>query len=92
MCQIEVIIRLKETGSQQVMSETTLVSHAFEMLNLDAIPRTERVDRMEEITMQEGWQIMRQLYLKQWEAIEQRELQRRLSEAGSQAIQLDGKE
>jgi hypothetical protein len=91
MCQIEVVIRLKEPAGQ-VVGETTLATHTFDLLDVAAIPREERVDRMEEVTLQEGWQIMRQLFLKQWEVIEQQELQRRLADPAAQPMQLDGKD
>jgi hypothetical protein len=92
MCQIEVIIRLKETKGQQVIRETELSTHSFDLLAIDSIPREERVDRMEEATMRQGWEIMRQLYLKQWQIIEQRQLQALMSDTASEPIQLDGKE
>lgn len=91
MCQIEIVIRLKESDGQAV-SETTLATQVFDLLDVEAIPRPDRVDRMEEVTLQEGWHIMRQLFLKQWEVIEQRQLQRRLDNAAVQPIQLDGKD
>jgi hypothetical protein len=91
MCQIEIVIRLKESDGQ-VVSETTLATHVFDLVDVEAIPRPDRIDRMEEVTLQEGWHIMRQLFLKQWEVIEQRELQRRLDNAAVQPIQLDGKD
>jgi len=91
MCQVAVIIRLKEPDGRMV-SEATLATHTFDLLEVEAIPRAERVDRMEEVTLQEGWEIMRQLFLKQWEIIEQRELQRRVDNATAESIQLDGKD
>jgi hypothetical protein len=92
MCQIEVIIRLKETEGQQVIKETELSTHSFDLLDIDTIARDERVDRIEEATMRQGWQIMRQLYLKQWQVIEQKQLDDLMSDKGSEAIRLDGKE
>ena len=92
MCQIEVIIRLKETEGQQVIRETELSTHSFDLLDIGTIPREERVDRMEEAIMREGWQIMRQLYLKQWQIIEQKQLEDLMSDKGGEPIRLDGKE
>ena len=91
MCQIEIVIRLKESDGQ-VVSETPSAAHVFDLLDVEAIPRPERVDRMEEVTLREGWHIMRQLFLKQWEVIEQRQLQRRRDNAAVQPIRLDGKD
>jgi hypothetical protein len=90
MCQMEVIIRLKGAEGQ-TLSETTLTTHAFDLLDVDAIPRAERLDRLADATLAQGWQIMRQLFLQQWELLEQQQLQRRHQETGS-ALQLDGKD
>ena len=91
MGQIEVIIRLKESSGPGV-SLTPLATSTFDLWDVEALPRAQGVDRLEEVTLQQGWHLMRQLFLKQGQLIEQRELQRRLNDAPAPPLPLEGQD
>ena len=61
MQRMEVIIRYVD-DEDQVLSESNM---GFQTLDVDSIPRAERLDQLESDTLDKGHEIMRHMFLSQ---------------------------
>jgi hypothetical protein len=67
MQRMEVIIRYVD-DEDQVLSESNM---SFETLDVDSIPREERLDQLESDILDKGHEIMRHMFLSQCQLIDQ---------------------
>jgi len=73
MQRMEVIIRHMD-DEDQVLSESNM---SFGMLDVDSIPRTERLDQLESDTLDKGHEIMRHIFLSQCHLVDQQLAEKR---------------
>jgi hypothetical protein len=86
MQRMEVIIRYIDDGDQ-VLSESNM---SFQMLDVDSIPREERLDQLESDTLDKGHEIMRLMFLSQCQLVDQQLAEKRKHSNPDCIVQLDG--
>jgi len=86
MQRMEVIIRYVDDGDQ-VLSESDM---SFQMLDVDSIPREERLDQLESDTLDKGHEIMRLMFLSQCQLVDQQLAEKREHSDPNCRVQFDG--
>ena len=86
MQRVEVIIRYID-DEDQVLSESSL---GFEMLDIDSIPREERLDQLESDTLDKGHEIMRHMFLSQCQLVDRQLAEKREHSVSDCNVQFDG--
>jgi hypothetical protein len=86
MQRMEVIIRYVD-DEDQVLSESNM---SFQMLDVDSIPREERLDQLESDTLDKGHEIMRLMFLSQCQLADQQLAEKRQHSDADCHVQLDG--
>jgi hypothetical protein len=86
MQRMEVIIRYVDE-EDQVLSESNV---SFQMLDVDSIPREERLDQLESDTLDKGHEIMRLMFLSQCQLVDQQLAEKREHSNPDCRVQFDG--
>ena len=86
MQRMEVMIRYTDDEGQ-VLSESNM---SFETLDVDSIPREERLDQLESDTLDKGHEIMRHMFLSQCQLVDQQLAEKRQHSDADCHVQFDG--
>ena len=86
MQRMEVMIRYTDDEGQ-VLFESDM---SFGMLDVDSIPRSERLDQLESDTLDKGHEIMRHMFLSQCQLVDQQLAEKRQHSDTDCIVQLDG--
>ena len=86
MQRMEVIIRYVDDEGQ-VLSESNM---SFETLDVNSIPRAERLDQLESDTLDKGHEIMRRMFLSQCQLVDQQLAEKRQHSDADCNVQFDG--
>jgi len=86
MQRVEVIIRYVD-DEDRVLSESNL---GFQMLDVDSVPRDERLDQLESDVLDKGHEIMRHMFLSQCQLVDQQLADKREHSDADCHVQLDG--
>ena len=86
MQRMEIIIRYVDE-EDQVLSESNM---SFQTLDVDSIPREERLDQLESDTLDKGHEIMRLMFLSQCQLVDQQLAERREHSSPDCHVQFDG--
>ena len=86
MQRVEVIIRYID-DEDQVLSESNL---GFQMLDVNSVPRNERLDQLESDILDKGHEIMRCMFLSQCELVDQQLTDKRKHSDADCNVEFDG--
>jgi hypothetical protein len=86
MQRMEVMIRYTDDEGQ-VLFESDM---SFGMLDVNSIPKRERLDQLESDTLDKGHEIMRHMFLSQCQLVDQQLAEKRQHSDGDCHVQLDG--
>jgi len=86
MQRMEVMIRHVD-DEDQVLSESSM---SFQTLDVDSVPREERLDQLESDTLDKGHEIMRHIFLSQCHLVDQQLAEKRQHSGSDCNVQFDG--